>query len=209
MAGSSRYFRDVNLSEDIAGKYEIGQILTERAFLDATDKIGGLLTTHRYLILSSYMADFSKLEKDTNWGLHAANRDSRFKVIDIYEFDGKTQIALVQLPEGFESVFENTLKIEKEIVEELRHEFKKTLKSEPIPEVNTPEWYLRCSFPIGMSDEGEFFYRLVTSLFYFSTYNFIISFVAIIILMVNIVICILIGAVFHYIVCCQGPPNAS
>lgn len=155
--GASRYVRDVNLDERFASKYEIGQILLEKAFVDASDRIGGMVTTHRYLILSSYMADLSQFEEGTNWGLHTANRDSKFKVVDIFEVDGKTQILLLHLPNAFEGVFENKTDVEEEFIENERENFKKDLKKDVIKELAAEEWLERCKFPIGMNDEGEFF----------------------------------------------------
>lgn len=155
--GASRYVRDVNLKEELAGKYEPGQIIRERAFVDASNRIGGMATTHRYLILSGYMADLSGFEKGTNWGLHTANRDSKFKVVDIYTVEGKTQILLLQLPEGFEGVFENKTEVEEEFIERERRNFEDDLKKEVIDELAGEMWLERCSFPIGMSDDGELF----------------------------------------------------
>ena len=157
LCSASRYVRDVNLDEKLAGKYEVGQFITERGFVDASSRIGGMVTTHRYLILSSYMADFSAFEENTNWGLHVAKPNSRFKVMDIFTLNGKTQIVLLQLPDGFEEVFENTVSIEREMVEELRDEFQETLKLDVIEELANPQWLERCEFPLGMNDEGEFF----------------------------------------------------
>jgi hypothetical protein len=154
---SSKYVRDVNLDEKFASKYEAGQFITEKGFVEASSKIGGMITTHRYLIVSKYMADFSHHDEFSNWGLHVAKNNSIFKVLDIYEFMGKTKIILLQLPEGFESVFENSISIEKEFVAECRREFENTLKLNPIEELTSEDWLERCSFPLGMSDEGEFF----------------------------------------------------
>ena len=157
LTGSSRHVRDVNLSEELAGKYEVGQILTEKAFVDASSRIGGMVTTHRYLILSQYMADFSRFEDETNWGLHVANRGSRFKVLDIFAHEGKTQILLLQLPDAFEGVFNNRTDIEGEFVERERKNFIEDLKKDIIEELAADEWLARCEFPIGMSEEGEFY----------------------------------------------------
>ena len=156
-SSSQKYVRDVNLDEKLAENYEVGQIITERAFVDASSRIGGMVTSHRYLIFSQFMADLSKFEKDTNWGLHTANKDSRFKVIDIFTHKGKTQIALLQLPDGFEGVFNQVTDIEEEYVKKARDEFKKALEMDVIPELASEMWLERCSFPLGMSDEGEFF----------------------------------------------------
>ena len=154
---ASRYVRDVNLKPELADKYEIGQIIHERGFVDASNRIGGMVTTHRYLILSSYMADFSRFESGTNWGLHTANRGSNFKVVDIYTIGDKTQILLLQLPEGFERVFENRTDVEEEFIEMERENFENDLKKEVIGDLTSDVWLERCEFPLGMSDEGEFF----------------------------------------------------
>ena len=154
---ASRYVRDVNLDSKFVDKYEIGQIIQEKAFVDASDRIGGMITSHRYLILSGYMADFSSFEKGTNWGLHVAKNGSRFKVVDIYTVGDKTQILLLQLPEGFEEVFENRTDVEEEFIERERENFEKDLKKEIIEELAGDLWLQRCEFPLGMNDEGEFF----------------------------------------------------
>ena len=156
-ANSSRYVRDTNLDEKLAEKYEIGQILTERAFVDASSRIGGMVTSHRYLILSQFMADLSRFEEKTNWGIHVAKNGSRFKVLDIFEHDGKTQILLLQLPDGFDGVFEKRTNIEEEFIRRERENFKDDLKKDVIDDLKDEIWLERVSFPIGMSDEGEFY----------------------------------------------------
>ena len=156
-AGASRYVRDVNLDEKLAGRYEIGQIIHERGFVDASKRIGGMVTSHRYLILSSYMADFSGFEEGTNWGLHVANRGSKFKVVDIYTVGDKTQILLLQLPDGFESAFVNRTCVEEEFIERERENFEKDLKRDVIEELAGEMWLERCKFPLGMDENGEFF----------------------------------------------------
>ena len=151
------YVRDTNLDENLASKYEKGQIITEKAFVDASRRIGGMFTSHRYLILSNMMADLSKFEQGTNWGLSTANAGSRFMVLDVYTIGDKTQIMLLQLPDGFEEVFKTPRKIIDETVGKYRKSFEECLKSEPIEELTTPEWLERVEFPIGMDDEGNFF----------------------------------------------------
>ncbi|WP_407381298.1 NADAR domain-containing protein [Methanobrevibacter sp.] len=151
------YVRDVNLKENLAEKYEIGQILTEKAFVDASDNIGGMITTHRYSILSNQMADLSGFENGTNWGLHTTKAGSKFKILDIYKVEDKTQILLLQLPEGFEEVFENKNKLIDEVIEDSREEFEDLINEEPIKDLTTDEWLERVSFPIGMNDAGNFY----------------------------------------------------
>ena len=154
---SSFYVRDCNLSDELADKYEVGQILTEKAFVDATDKIGGISTTHRYLILSNGMADLSQFEKGTDWGIHTANVNSKFKVLDIYRKHGKTQIFLLQLPEGFEEVFTLSNNLINQRIEYSRKLFDSCLSKAIIEEVNSHDWLERVSFPLGMDENGNFF----------------------------------------------------
>ena len=102
--GLGIYVRDINLPKSIADKYTPGLIIRERAFVDVSNRVMGMITTHRYLILSNHVANLSAFEHGTNWGLHVANKDSRFKVLGthVYEtHDGeeKTAIVLLHLPE--------------------------------------------------------------------------------------------------------------
>jgi hypothetical protein len=157
LSSSSRYVRDVNLADELASKYEAGQILTEKAFVDASSRIGGMVTSHRYLILSQFMLDLSSFEEKTNWGINVANCGSRYKVLDIFTVDGKTQILLLHLPNGFEGVFDDKRDVEDEFIQRERENFKKDLKKDPIEDLASDEWLERCSFPVGMSDEGEFY----------------------------------------------------
>lgn len=53
----------------------------------------GMLTTHRYVILSNHMADMSQFEHDTHWGLCVAQKDAHFKVLGQYTFEGKTGLS--------------------------------------------------------------------------------------------------------------------
>lgn len=95
--GLGIYVRDINLSKELAEKYTPGLIIREKAFTDASNRVIGMVITHRYLILSNHMADFSQFEHGTNWGLHVANSGSRFKVLGTHIYKGKTAIVLLHL----------------------------------------------------------------------------------------------------------------
>ena len=122
LPGLSMYVRDVNLDSRIAAKYKPGMIIREKGFTDASNRVMGMITTHRYAILSNHMADLREYEHDTNWGLFVAKNNSHFKVLDIYEFQGKTQILLLHLPDDNRwSMFENMkLSIEDEFIPDCR-----------------------------------------------------------------------------------------
>ena len=106
--GLTMYVRDVNLSPDIAGKYAPDMIIMEPGFTDASSRVMGMVTTHRFAILSNHIADFGPYEHDTNWGLYVARRNAHFKILDIYEYQGRTQILLLHLPDDNRwKLFEN------------------------------------------------------------------------------------------------------
>ena len=43
------------------------------------------------------------------------------------------------------------------MVEDCRKRFENKSVQEPIPELATKDWLKRCSFPLGMAEQGELF----------------------------------------------------
>jgi len=150
--------RDVNLTEETAAKYKIDTIVREPAFCDATYKIGGMVTTHRYAIISNHFLDTSALvEKGKMWGLCICQRDSLYKVLDIYTKKDKTQIMLLHHDE-VGNLFKHIENFSVEIlINECRDQFEKKIELPPIPEVTSPEWLERCAQPLGINDDNELF----------------------------------------------------
>lgn len=155
--GIAMFVRDVNLADGLAEKYQAGSIIRERAFTDASCRIGGLVTTHRYVILSNHMRDFSAFEHGTHWGLHVAQRDSHFKVFSVFRHADKTAIVLLHLPDDERwKLFENVqLDLDKMLMEKACERFVIACGQPPIPELANAQWLDRCVFPLGMSDQGE------------------------------------------------------
>jgi len=154
-ANCDLYVRDINLPEELEEEYNIGDLIQERSFVDMTDKIGKMTTSHRYAILSNHVVDFSEFEKETKRGLHTANRNSIFKILDIYKFRGKTQILLLHLIYGSDELFIDNNTINQEEVEFARWIFEDSFEEEIIDEVNSSEWLDRCRFPIGLDNQGN------------------------------------------------------
>ena len=155
--GITMLYRDANLG-DLANLYKNEMIIKEKAFVDASLRGGGIITTHRYAILSNHFMDASEFEHGTNWGLCIMQKDSYFKVIDIYKKNGKTQITLLHLLNQYWELFKNTvINLDEELIEYTRNSFNKHLKNDPVLELTTDVWLDRCSFPLGMNHRGEFF----------------------------------------------------
>lgn len=159
LPGLTLYVRDVNLPEKFAEKYVSGTIIMEKAYTDASSRVMGMKTTHRFSILSNHMADFSSFEQETNWGLFVANKDSHFLILDKYEYHMKTQITLFHLPDDERwKMFQNVkINLLEKVAMDVRKRFENKCEEEVIPELATDEWIKRCSFPIGMDDEGNLF----------------------------------------------------
>ncbi|MBR5503278.1 MAG: hypothetical protein IKV87_02360 [Methanobrevibacter sp.] len=87
--------------------------------------------------------------------MHTAAASSKFKIPDIYNFHEKTKILHLHLMDGFEEIFIDNNTIDEEYVNLARKIFEDSFEKEIIPEVNSQEWLDRCSFPIGMDDEGK------------------------------------------------------
>ena len=157
--GLSLLYRDVELSNDLISKYKVGQIIHERGFTDTSKFGGGPTRKLRYLIASAYGRDLSMFDPNAaKFGLILISSGAYFKVLDVYEKDGKTQILLLNIPEtGIELFSSTTTNIEQQVIEEGRQSFDEKINAEPIMTLSTDEWKERTQFPIGMDDKGIFF----------------------------------------------------
>ena len=163
--GLMLFARDVDLAPALAEKYTDGLVVQERGFTDATPRLGGMVTSHRYVILSNHMADFDSMLGDDrdpnapNWRLHVAGRDSRFKVLRQKTVEGRTLIFVLHLPNDERwRLFTNlVLNIDEDVLAKAVSRMEVHLREDPIPEVTSADWLDRCKFPLGMSDDGELF----------------------------------------------------
>lgn len=166
--GLQLFARDVNLSRELAKTYRPGLVLRERGFTDATPRLGGMVTTHRFVILSNHMADADAplgsepeaLDAERpNWMLHIAQRDSHFRVLGQHEFEGRTLIFLLHLPDddGWKLLADVSVNIEDSLLADAIVRMERRRKQPPVPEVTSSAWLRRCEFPLGMSDDGELF----------------------------------------------------
>ena len=157
--GLTMFVRDVNLNIVCAEMYQPGMFLHERGFTDATKRVMGMITSHRFAILSNHMADLSLFEHGTNWGLCVAKNGSHFKVLDVYEYEALTQILLLHLPDDDRwDMFQHTkFSIEDQLVETSRARFRNKALLAPVPELTTNEWLNRCAEPLGMDEHGNLF----------------------------------------------------
>lgn len=156
--GLAIFCRDLDLDESLIAKYQPNQILLERGFTDVSHKIGGFGKNCRYLVASSKGKDLSMFSQNPELGHIVIQSGAFFKVLDIQQEDGKTQILLLNIPQEGVSIFGSSkINLEDQIVEKGIEIFKKHIASEPLKELQSKDWIERTSFPIGMNQEGVFF----------------------------------------------------
>lgn len=159
LPGLTTYVRDVDLDPRVAELYAPGLVIRDKAPVDASCRVGGMIATHRFAILSNHMHDLTEYEHDTNWGLHVALPESRFKVVDVYEYEGKAQITLLHLLDDERwRLFEHAeFDMPGLNVEDIRARFRARCQQEPIPELATSQWLERCADPVGLGPAGELY----------------------------------------------------
>ena len=154
----TQFCRDANLPYELTNKYQKGMIIRERGFVDATVLSGGIVTNHRYIILSNHMTPIFQFWEDKQWALCVANKDSRFLVLGKAECKGKRVTVLLHLNNETWQLFKSiNMNIFQNLLNDCYNSFKDCLGKEPIASVSTEEWFARCKFPVGMSDSGDFF----------------------------------------------------
>lgn len=156
------HVRDADLPEALTHKYQRGMIIRERGFVDATALCGGLVKAHRYMILSNHMMPMLQFEGDKQWGLCLANKDSRFLVLGKGKEQGKEQgkrlTVLLHLDNETWKLFRGVdMNFSVNLLDQCFKHFMENANKPPIASVATEEWFARCAFPLGMSDEGAFF----------------------------------------------------
>ena len=156
--GMALFARDVNLPEALARRYTPGLMIREKSFTDASNRFMGMVTTHRYVILSNHMADLSQFEQGTHWGLHVAQKGSHFKVLGQHTHQGKTGIFLLHLPddESWRLWQAAEFSMDRQLYEMAVQRFTQNCAQLPVPELTHTAWLDRCAFPVAMSDDGVF-----------------------------------------------------
>ena len=154
--------RDTDLQDGMLKNYRRGAIIQEHAFIDCTYLESGLAARHRYLIITGKARDLHELAGlDPRYGPAIIQRDAFFKVLDVYQSQGRSQVTLLHIPAELVDRLrtQEPNEIEEEMVEAARRDFEQSLQSPTVPALTEPEWTDRVAFPLGMNDEGELFYQ--------------------------------------------------
>ncbi len=153
------FFRDTNLTSQIAVKYQQNMFLREPTFCDATYKLGGLLGTHRFQIISTHGRCIDKISAHPEWGLCIWKPNTLFKIIDVTESIANTQITLLDVPPILLPFFSSSRSatIEEMFAQQARECFTEALALTILPELDSSEWRERVMHPIGLDNNGDIY----------------------------------------------------
>lgn len=146
--GLHMYVLDINLNPEEEKKYTEGLIFREKHWLEVCSRIQGMKTCHRYTILSNHILDV----QDGKESRKVVRENGYFKVLDVYSYQGKTQILLLHLPEDnrwrdFEEV---TFLFEEHLIRDSRLYFEKTALEEGGASQERRH-------PLGWDEDGSFY----------------------------------------------------
>lgn len=157
--GATLYYKDCDLSPAIAEKFTKGKLIRNGYYLDVSCRGGGMKFNTRFLIASAKAAKLYKVNPDNErFGHCCINVNSYFKVLDVYEREGKTQIFLLHIParglKYFESINSNW---DEDFIEKARKSLDDKIHLEPISDLLEPSWLERTNFPVGMDAHNQFY----------------------------------------------------
>ena len=157
------YTRDSDLSPEQLAAYKPGLLLKEEYFVDVTYRSRGLLGNTRYAIFSNSAEDIQHFEKGITWGLFTIKENSYFKVLDVIRHKDKNLILLMHLPEK-EKIWEKFIndcpvKPEAFLINACIEKFEQDCDLAPLQDLDNEEWKERCSFTIGLDDDGNTIFK--------------------------------------------------
>lgn len=157
LPGLQLFYRDTDSPVNL-DSYHIGDILRAGIFTDVSPYAGKPLHKYRYIIASSHAAKLC--EEGEKYPIHTFHYNSYFKVMDIYEKEGITQICLLHVPA--KSIFSPMLGSVLEFsfngltFTDIARKSLDTKLNFPVREnLEEDEWLERTREHIGISPDGE------------------------------------------------------
>lgn len=163
------FYRDTDAPVIISTTYHVGDTIRAGFFLDATTKLLKPIHKTRFLIASAHAAQLHAIDEFTEnnpkakqWNLCVFHPNSIFKVLDVYERNGVTQVLLLHIPFTAALFFPEELLInfvngssknKINLVETARQSLDAKLTQEVHPRSKDEEWCKRMFHPIGLDED--------------------------------------------------------
>ncbi len=170
LPGLQFFYRDTNAPVIVDATYHVGDILRAGFFVDATTKLLRPAHKTRFLIASAHAAmlcdveDLCRKNPDVKkWNLCTFHFNSYFKVMDVYEREGVTQVFLLHIPpvaafllgkdEAAINFINNATGEETSLVDRARKSLDDKLRLDVHPRSLDSTFCERMERPIGLDDE--------------------------------------------------------
>ncbi len=170
LPGLQFFYRDTNAPVIVDATYHVGDILRAGFFVDVTTKLQKPAHKTRFLIASAHAAMFCEVEElcqenpdVKKWNLCTFHFNSYFKVMDVYEKDGVTQVFLLHIPaaaafflgsdEAAMNFMNEATGQETSLVEMARKSLDEKLKMEVHPRSLDLTFCKRMEQPVGLDEE--------------------------------------------------------
>ncbi len=157
--GATLYYKDCELNVSVIEQFTKARILRNGYFLDVTCKGAGIKFNTRFLIASAKAANLYEINPDNEkYGHCCINANSYFKILDVYELKGKTQIFLLHIPaQGISYFRKANSNMDDFFIQKARLSFDEKCEMEPLPELLETGWVKRTNFPVGMDAQNKFY----------------------------------------------------
>ncbi len=170
LPGLQFFYRDTNAPVIVDATYHVGDILRAGFFVDVTTKLQKPAHKTRFLIASAHAAMLCEVEElcqenpdVKKWNLCTFHFNSYFKVMDVYEKDGVTQVFLLHIPataafllgndEAAMNFMNEATGQETSLVEMARKSLDEKLKMDVHPRSLDLTFCKRMEQPVGLDEE--------------------------------------------------------
>lgn len=172
LPGLQFFYRDTDADIDAAKRYHVGDTIRAGILVDVTTKLQRPIHKTRYIIASAHAAMFCEIEDMVannpdirKWGLCTLHFNSYFKVLDVYQKGGVTQVLLLHIPEAAARYmgksellihFTETATKGMNLVEMARESLNEKLRMDVHPRSYDFVLCHRMHLPIGLDENGQF-----------------------------------------------------
>lgn len=165
LPGCQLFYRDTDADIDVQKCYPIGAVIRAGFFIDVTVKTQRPVKKIRYVIGSAHCAKLYEAVPDEDmrrWRLCVLHFNSYFKVMDVYEKGGVTQIFLLHIPYRAVPFFmsEHSFNFiqgtsQTNMVEIVRNSLDAKLQMDVFPDTAEEALLERMQQPVGLNSNDE------------------------------------------------------
>lgn len=168
LPGLQFFYRDTDAPVIVDTTYHVGDVLRAGCFVDVTTRLYKPAHKLRFIIASAHAAMLCEIDEFVrknprikDWNLCTLHYDSYFKVLDIYELDGVTQILLLHIPQAAARFLGDKpldflldgMGPDMNLIEMARKSLREKMCMEVHPRSLDPEFVEHMSHPVGLDDD--------------------------------------------------------